>query len=471
MKLARTTAIVFAVRIFSQVLQAIGLIYFAQALGAHLLGVFVLFQAIVLMFGFIADMGIDGALEKRISEGYGGHIVGSAILLKGVIFALLGVGIVLAQEPINAYIGETLALLLIPVLAVRQTQKVVTKVLKGELRVSEAALLELFQRTTFVVFGILLVFLGHGVLGLVASMILSSGLLTIVGLLRIDTPISRPTMSAIRSLVAFSKYNVIASVVGGYLYSWLDTLLIGWFLPQSHVAAYEIAWRITGIVMMLSRSIGQTIFPQISEWDVKKEHERIKDIIPDAITGALLLVGPAIVGVTLFASEILGFLFGPEFAMANIVLFILMIAKIPEGINTVTGRVLLGMDRPELVAKAVSIFIVLNFGLNLLLIPLYGIKGAALATSISFTINAALTIYYLYPLLEIRVNFHDLFIISLASLGMGLGLYGLTLLVAVTTVPILLTMIALGGVMYFALLALSKNFRQKLYVTYESITG
>lgn len=469
MKLVKTAASVFSLQIISTVSQALGLVYFAQELGANQLGVFVLFQALLTMFRFVANAGVDQALEKRISEGDSENVVGSSILIKGVIIILIAALVVATRGYLNEYMGSSLALLLLAVLIPQQLARVVLKTLRGELRVREATVLKMLRNVLFIGCGSALVYLGEEVYGLIVALIVSWSIVFILGTFKITTSLGLPTTDAVQSLITYSKYNLVASVIGGYMYNWLDTVVIGLFLTQSHVAAYEVAWRIAGVVMLLSRSIASTIFPQVSDWDVKDKQEKISNILPSAVTGSLLLVFPAIIGGAILNTELLQYLFGPEFVIASSVLIVLLAAKIPEGAHAIFGQVLLGVDRPDLVARAVSAFIVINVVLNVVLINAIGLVGAAIATGISFTINAGLTVYYLRTLMTISINWKDILGSVFASLGMGILLHGIQLVLPVESVATLLIMVAIGGVIYLSLLLTIPNMRRRFTTVTSSI--
>jgi O-antigen/teichoic acid export membrane protein len=245
--------------------------------------------------------------------------------------------------------------------------------------------------------------------------------------------------------------------------------MIGVFLTQSHVAAYEVAWRVSGMVMLLSYSISITIFPQISEWDVNDQREKIARLIPKSVTGSLLLVFPAIVGAALLDTEILLYLFGEEYTIANLVLVVLLVSKVPDAVNAVLGRVLLGMDRPDLLARAVGAFMVLNMVLNVVLIQYFGLIGAAVATGGSFLVNATLTAYYLRQLVPIRFDYPDLAVIAGAALAMGAVLYLSRQVIPVTSLVSLVLLVAGGGIVYFPLLLGSRDIRQRVLTVVRSL--
>lgn len=461
MRLAKTATTVFFVRIAASVLQIIGLAYFARELGGALLGAFVLFQAVTQMLTTVTDFGIGGAVEKRLSEGTSLNVISTALVVKTGILSLLAPVVILLSGLLNTYFGSELALYLVPVLFFDQIGRTFLRTLRGELRVREATLLELFQRLVFVVTGIILVFLGYEIVGLIGAMLLGWIVVILQGYDAIATDIGRPSKEAFQSVVDFAKYNYISSVLGRKAYSWIDTLIIGLLMTQTSVAAYEIAWRITVAVTMLSQAISSTVFPQISEWDANDDTIAIERMVPDALMGALLLVIPAVFGVALLGEDILRLIFGEEFTVATLAFVILMLGKIPESINNVVSQILLGMDRPALVARAVVLFIVLNVVLNIVLTTYYGLAGAATATTLSFSIMLSLILYDVSKLINLQVAWLDHTISLFAALGMAGGLLIFQMVVDIDSLVRLVGVIGIGALLYFVLLLIPKRTRKR----------
>ena len=87
-----------------------------------------------------------------------------------------------------------------------------------------------------------------------------------------------------------------------------------------------------------------------------------------------------------FGSEILVLFFGKEYAQASTALSILAFAQL---LNVGAGSVamLLNMtDGEKIVAMGVGAALIINIILNWILIPLYSIQGAAIATGVSLIV-------------------------------------------------------------------------------------
>lgn len=387
MNLERSTIASFVSRAGSALLVFLGFAVFSKVLGGGPFGTFVLFLAVVNVVSLVADLGLQGAVEKRISEGHGDDVLASTLLLKSVFLTGVAAALFGAGDLVNRYVGAPVTAWIFAVLVTEQFARVFLRVLKGEMRVSEGEIVLFGQKVTFVGVGTWLSLTGGGVSELVLSYWLGWLFVLVWAGYRCDTTPGRPRRESIHSLYQYSKYNAVSSVISRRVYGWVDVLVVGAFLTQTHVAAYEMSWRVAGVVMLLPRSIGVTIFPRISDWHARGQVENVEELLPSAFFGAVVFVVPAIGGVWLLAPELLSLLFRPEFAIAAPALVVLTVGKLPEAVNIVVGRTLLGVDWPRATVLPALVLVGANLGLNLVLVPPFGLVGAAVATSLSITLS------------------------------------------------------------------------------------
>jgi len=462
MDLGRSTFRLFLSKGGNAILYFLGLAYFSRHLTPDEMGAFVLFLAVLGISSIPADFGIKGALEKRLSEGTDPEkTLGSALAFKAVSLAVVAVVILAARGQINRYVGAPLADLLVVALFFREFSFAYQAALRGRLRVAETAIIKLAVRFIWMGVGAALVTVGYGpegpILGLIAG--LAVGLLWAYR--RLNVGVARPSLAHVRSLVAFSKYNTVTSV-GGRFYQWVDIAIIGFLLTQLDVSAYEFAWQITLLVLMLSKSISLSIFPQISQWDAESEVESIETTVSRAIGIVLFISVPAIVGVQIYGDELLRVAFGPEYAFAALVLVVLMVEKLIQSVNDVVEASVRAIDRPDLAAKATVISVGLNLVLNPVLILWVGLVGAAIATAVTGFVNTALHYRYLSQFISIDVPFRLVAWYVLASAVMGGVLVAIRQLVPVTGAVTLVAEVGLGVLIYLGVSLAIPDVRRRV---------
>lgn len=229
MNIIKSTSKIFTVNVINSVLGFIGIAYFARALGSAELGIFFLFQAVHGILSIPADFGINSAIKKRLSEGIDrSRMLGTAVLTKLVSIGTVSILVILIADYINSYLGANWGLYLIIALAINQFSQLFIAVLHGELRVGETAIIKLAKRVSWLVVGVLFISADYDAVSLVYAFIISDVVVIAWALYRIETPFGWPKITHVRSIYDYSRFSFISSI-GGYAYSWVDVLIIGFF--------------------------------------------------------------------------------------------------------------------------------------------------------------------------------------------------------------------------------------------------
>jgi O-antigen/teichoic acid export membrane protein len=446
MDISRSAIKLFIANIGGAIIQFAGIAYFAREIGPAELGIFFLFQAIVGIISIPSDFGIKGALEKRISEGHGqSAFLSSSILLKLGLSIIVSAAVLLLSSYLNSYIGADIAVFIPIAIISQEMAELFIGGLKGELRVGETAILNLSQQAIWVLVSLSLISMESK--GLIIGYISSFVFIMVISFLKMNVSLGMPSYSKSVSLLNFGKFNLISSV-GGYVYSWMDIAIIGFFLTQSHVGTYEVAWRVTGVVVLLSRSLAGALFPQISHWDSNKDVSSIERSLKSAIFPSIVVAVPSLFGSLVFGDDVLTHVFGQEYAGAALVLSILMLEKVIQSVYLLLNRFLQGIDMPELSAYATIGSLITNICLNLLLIPLYGIVGAAIATTAASCMNGLLHYYYLSNTISVTVEYDKVAWTILSSIVMFAFAKSIASVVVISNLPQLLFVIILSSAVY-----------------------
>ena len=175
----------------------------------------------------------------------------------------------------------------------------------------------------------------------------------------------------------------------------VDVILLSRFSSFKMVAFYSVAIKLTTIISLVLASVNTVYAPTFSELFNSKKIEGLRATIKRSTRLIFILTSPAILIVFIFSEFILN-LFGPEYVVAKNALFVLLIG---QTINAFCGSVGVYMNmtnKQNILQRILLIAFGLNLGLNLLLIPKYGILGAAIATTTSTVFWNVLTTIYIY---------------------------------------------------------------------------
>lgn len=423
MNIFRSSSVVTVVNLVSRSLTFVAIILFARELGASQLGVFFLFQSILVFASVASDAGINRGIIKQMSEGDRPRkALGAGFALKTPIIVVVTIGIVALAPQLNSFIGAPVEYLLIITLLCRELGTTFNKALEGELRVGEAKIIQFIGQVVWVGSSVVFLRIGLGVEGVIYGLVLNFVSLLLLSVWRGRYLPSLPQKSDIAELFDFGKYSVV-SHGGGYMYNWTDVIVIGFFIGSASVAAYEVSWRLSNMFMLVGGALGTTLLPQISQWYENGEFEQIGRTISKTVFPSMFFIIPGVVGALIVGESLLRELYGPEFVIAAGALVILTAEKLAHALNAVFSQSLNGVDRPDLVARARVVAIVLNIVLNIALVWQFGILGAAVATGIASLADTALQYRYLQSLLDIRLPIKPVVWTTVAAAGMGVVLY------------------------------------------------
>lgn len=462
MDLSRSALKVFLAKGGNAVVFFAGITVFARELGPTQIGIFFLFQTVLGLTTIVADFGVRGALEKRLSEGQqAGTMLATAIAVKLVTVAGAAGLILLVRPYLNGYLGGEFAVYLVIALAIQEFADLFIQAVRGELRVGETAIIEFAREAVWVTSGLAFVWAGYGVEGLIYGLILGSTTAACWAFVKLETRVGRPAELSAWSLYDYAKYYFLSSV-SGQVYQWMDVAIIGLFLTYADVGAYEVAWEVTLLVLLVSKTLSITLFPQMSQWSSEAAVDRIEAVVPEAIGVALFLSIPAFVGVFVLNYEVLATVFGSEYTIAAGVLVVLMVEKVFQSVNDVLGSTLRGIDRVDLVARAVVVTIAINLVLNVALVLTVGLLGAAIATTTAAVVQTLLNGRYLSQNITLRVPYRLVAWSIVSAMAMGLVVWGVRAALPFEGIVLLATCVGVGVASYVSFSAVVPPLRRQV---------
>lgn len=164
-----------------------------------------------------------------------------------------------------------------------------------------------------------------------------------------------------------------------------DTLMIGAILGARETGLYQPATRVALLVSIALTIVNQPLGPIISRHFVEGRKDALQ-VLLDRVSVVVSLFAIALTAMLLlFGGEVLG-LFGEEFRAAQPALSILAVGQCANALLGPCGQLLVMMGRQRLMAALLAVAAVVNVALNLLLIPRYGIEGAAMATTVALVL-------------------------------------------------------------------------------------
>lgn len=460
MNVARSSLKLFFSRGVSSAAVFIGITYFARNISSPELGSFFLFQALAFLLSIISGFGLRKGVEKRISgRGDPNVVLSSGLLLKIFFMLLISIVILMADDMVNNFLGINGAIFLVMVVLLHDFHKLVTHTLYGEMRVGDTAILELLWKVIWIGSSVFFYQFGLGIFSLIYGLIIGFATSITWGVFSISTQLAKPTLKEGRAIFKFARFDLI-SELGNYSYNWIDVLILGYFVTQSFVGAYELAWRVALFMVILSHSIALSLFPKISNLESSMSLSRVEVLVPRALFGSLSLVIPAFFGTIILSSEIMSLLFGNYYLIASLPLSILMFAQVIYAINIIVQFSLRATNNPLSSAKITLLGVVLNICFNIILIRSFGILGAAIGTCLSLGLTTMLNWRVLNRYVNIVLPGFELSWCVLSSIIMSVFVYFIKTRYIIHDVFELIATVILGFVIYTMLMVSSPTIRK-----------
>lgn len=165
-----------------------------------------------------------------------------------------------------------------------------------------------------------------------------------------------------------------------------DILMLGAIHGAEAAGIYTVASRIAELIPFLLIVANSVLAPRIAELHQRGDDSGLQRLVSGTVRAIALPTTLFALVVIIFAVPILEVLYGAKFAPAAIALRILAVGQLVNVLAGPTGTILNMTKHARFSAISVAISSGINVLLNLLLIPYFGISGAAIATATSIVV-------------------------------------------------------------------------------------
>ncbi|MEN6330200.1 MAG: flippase [Methanobacteriaceae archaeon] len=193
----------------------------------------------------------------------------------------------------------------------------------------------------------------------------------------------RQELSIAKMLLIFSLPVVITGLAELALFDFVGNFVVGVYLPSEYVGYYGAASPVARLPLIISMAVATAVLPAASEAMTLKDHDLLKTYINQSYRYVTLIVLPLSIGTMIFAKPIISLLFGPSFIFGAQALQILAAGMLFFTIYSVSSSIAQGLGRPYLPMAILVFGTILDLGLSIYLVPIYGINGTAIATTIT----------------------------------------------------------------------------------------
>jgi O-antigen/teichoic acid export membrane protein len=173
-------------------------------------------------------------------------------------------------------------------------------------------------------------------------------------------------------LLAFNALNVVIQRA--------DVILVGALAGAADAGVYAAASRIAGLTAFGLTAVNAWAAPLIADLYARGDRPGLQRLVRIAALGIFAFTLPLSLGLIAFGREVLAW-FGPEFAAAYAPLLVLVGGQLVNALVGPVGFLMTMTGRQRAATWILAAHAALDLALNALLIPRYGIAGAAVATA------------------------------------------------------------------------------------------
>jgi O-antigen/teichoic acid export membrane protein len=194
-----------------------------------------------------------------------------------------------------------------------------------------------------------------------------------------------------RADLALSRFTLAYGIksyfqtLASYLHHRVDIYLLALWVSPAQVAFYSIGTRLAELILLAPEAAGQVFFPKATALETDAERSRQTATVLRHVVAVTATIAIAL---WLVGARLIVGVYGPTYADAAAPFALVLPGVVMTSLFTITNRDLMARGKQGMNIACNVTALVLNVGLNLLLIPRWGIQGAAVASTVSYSCAA-----------------------------------------------------------------------------------
>ena len=462
--LAKNTLYLTAASVGQKILSFVYFLLIARIMMPENTGAYFIALSLLTIFSVIADFGITPVVIRETAK----HpeetaaLVRRALGLKLPFILLSGVGVLLFTWFLN-YDPQILRLVLfaLAILVADAFSLLFYGVLRGLHQLQFESLGIFIGQSLTVLIGMVVLFTQPSLTWLVIALVAGSIFNMLFSASRVvakfGIKILRPSLDRraagflLKVALPFALANIFVKV-----YSYVDSIFISKFISTEAVGVYSVAYKFTYAFQFLPMAFVAALYPSMSE-AVAHAPEKLTGLLNRAFWYLALLAVPVVGGLWALAPEVIS-LTGVGYEEAVVVLQVLIIVLLPIFLDFPIGSLLNAADKQATKTVIMGLTMVVNVLANVLLIPIFGIMGAAYAALLSFWFMFLAGLYFI-PKIIYGYKFRSLIITVIPIIFSGIVMAAFVFFIKKSIG--LLPVIPFGAAVYFMMLLLTGSLKKK----------
>lgn len=231
-------------------------------------------------------------------------------------------------------------------------------------------------------------------------------------------------------MIALEAWPMGVVIILGTIYFKIDTVMLSLMKSDVDVGIYGAPYKIIEVILTVPTIFLGNVFPVLTRYLDTKD-DRLAHLFQRAFDVLLMIAVPIVIGVMLLAKPILAFVVGSAFVTESTfslggqaitsthALQVLILAVGISFFSNLFNYLLVAGGKQRQLILPSLLFVVLNIGANLLIIPSLSYVGAGLSTVLTELAVATVLGLMVYRAYQLRPGFHQTGRILISGLGMG----------------------------------------------------
>lgn len=381
-RVARNSILLGLQQVAINILSVVVVAYIARKLGGMDYGVFSLAFTFTGFFIFLGHLGLRTLTIREVAKDieHANDYLGKIIPARLFLVTLMTAVIPLAAFVFN-YEKNTIIIIAIAALATmfEQLSRIISDIFQAYEEMGKVAFRDVIVRLFTGFASIAVLYCGYGLVAVSWIYVLGAFIGFIFNVLLYNNRFSMPVLQFDHDFILKNvKIGLSFMVIGmaSSLYANVDVLIISKMLDMNSVGVYNVSANLFYRLGFIGDAVATAIFPAIAQIYFHDKSEA-NNILTKSLSVILIISIPMAVGGLMLADEIINLIYGDGYASSSDV-FRILISSVPFAFLNMQLYCVLGAIKLQgILLRLTLLLLVVNFTVNIVIVPIYGILGAA----------------------------------------------------------------------------------------------
>ena len=391
-------------------------IIIAQAYGAEMVGIVTIVQSVVIISATLATLGTNKSLLSLLPEQLAKHSLTSAFVVFGKTVALVSIVSLLFASALHLladaiasrvfqkpHLGYFLSIAAVFVAFVALSD-LNTQMIRALRLIKTFAVLQVFPQIAMLIALVTMTYLQTSGNAPVYAQLFSWGITAFFGAIVIGGHFKRKQRTEdrrgekrLRDIIDISL-PMLVTTIANLMMNYTAIIVFGIFRTESELGYYAMAVKLATLVSAVLVAVNVMLAPKFAELFHREEMSELLRLARKSAGLIFWLTAPILVLLMVFGRSILGLFYGAEFEAAYPAMACLIIGQLVNAVSGSTGVFMNMTGNQKTFRNIMLLAVAINFAMSVILIPEFGMLGAASAATLSIITWNVVTLVFIHKL-------------------------------------------------------------------------